>query len=451
MSDWEKSLIATVLADPPTMEACQDLRPSDFTGANQAIWAEMMVLAGRSQLEARALLNSLRASPDWPRLGEGQPPEDYLAELMQFRGTQIQVYVEHVLEASTRRALQANAALIAAEAGDNRRTAAELLDYAEQRILSLRRDRSTGGKTMAELVGVFIPRLEGLRSGAIQPAWTPNVLAVREIIQYAEPSEFIIIASRPGEGKSSYMRFEADETALRGQHVTIFNAENDEIEYPRYLISKRTRIDSLKLKDPRLLSPVELERVRAAAGELARAPIRIHNAAGMSAVQIVRLARRGIVEDHTKLIIMDYIQLVSNGIENRVLDIGESSRQFRVAALQYGVPWMIAAQLSRNIEVRSRAGDADPQLSDLRDSGALEQDATIVTFPRSWSHPTAAQLAVFPENHDRNGRLLPMPKAVPVWFHVLKNRNGGTGVSEPVKWYKALDIYETLQQGAVMR
>lgn len=445
MSDWEKSVIATVLSDAPAMESALDLRPSDFTGPNQSIWAEIMVLHNRGQLDSRALLNSLRSSPDWTRLGNGRAPEEYLAEVMSFRGDTINVYVEHVLEAAVRRALQANAALIAAEAADNRRTAADLLDYAEQRILSLRRDRSVGGMTMADLVGVFIPRLDGLRAGTIRPAWTPDVIAVRDIIQYAEPAEFMLVAARPGEGKSSYLRYEADEAALRGQHVTIFNAENDPIEYPRYLIAKRSGVDSMLLKSPRMMNEQQLERVKQAAEALARAPIRIYNAAGMNAQQIVRLARKAIVEDHTGLIMMDYIQLVSNGIESRVNDISETSRLFRVCALQYGVPWMVAAQLSRAIETRSRE-DANPKLSDLRDSGSLEQDATIVMFPRSWANAGPVQYGQYPENLDRSGHLLPRPKAVSVWFHVLKNRNGDAGVSDEVKWLKHLDKFQTLTE-----
>jgi replicative DNA helicase len=778
MSDWEKSVIATVLSDPPAMESTLDLRPSDFTGPNQSIWAEIMVLYNRGQLDSRALLNSLRSSPDWTRLGNGRTPEEYLAEVMGFRGDTIDVYVEHVLEAAVRRALQANAALIAAEAADNRRTAADLLDYAEQRILSLRRDRSVGGMTMSDLIGVFIPRLDGLRAGTIRPAWTPDVVAVRDIIQYAEPAEFILVAARPGEGKclgkgtkvvmhdgtmkpveeirigdmllgpdslprrvlsttqgrdmmywvrqnrgidyrvnanhvlslkrskneggkkhgeisnlsvrtinrigksylarwkgykvgvefseqatplepyfvglwigdgtrgrpditkpdqevveylsayaerrgdqlrsdgmthaitrqrgyrigetvrgqlnrldilhkkripdlylrnsrqvrlsllagiidsdgsqthngieitmqdpdliqqikwladslgfrtgvhkprivscqtgarriayrmtihgdfsdcpirikrkiprkssrhvdwqmtgirieqdkiddyfgfeldgdglflledftvthnSSYLRYEADEAAVQGQHVTIFNAENDPIEYPRYLIAKRSGVDSMLLKSPRMMNEHQLERVKEAAEALARTPIRIYNAAGMNASQIVRLARKSIVEDHTKLIMMDYIQLVSNGIESRVNDISETSRLFRVCALQYGVPWMVAAQLSRAIETRSR-DDANPKLSDLRDSGSLEQDATIVMFPRSWGNAGPVQYGQYPENLDRAGHLLPRPKAVSVWFHVLKNRNGDTGVSDEVKWSKHLDKFQTLTE-----
>jgi replicative DNA helicase len=215
--------------------------------------------------------------------------------------------------------------------------------------------------------------------------------------------------------------------------------------YPRYLIAKRSGVDSMLLKSPRMMNEHQLERVKEAAEALARTPIRIYNAAGMNASQIVRLARKSIVEDHTKLIMMDYIQLVSNGIESRVNDISETSRLFRVCALQYGVPWMVAAQLSRAIETRSR-DDANPKLSDLRDSGSLEQDATIVMFPRSWGNAGPVQYGQYPENLDRAGHLLPRPKAVSVWFHVLKNRNGDTGVSDEVKWSKHLDKFQTLTE-----
>ncbi len=89
-------------------------------------------------------------------------------------------------------------------------------------------------------------------------------------------------------------------------------------------------------------------------------------------------------------------------------------------------------------------------LADLRDSGSIEQDATVVQFPRPQRNPSGQVLSLFDENIDENGHLmLNRPKAVPVTFHVAKNRNGQTGPSDPVKWCKHTDTYQTLTRGTL--
>ena len=216
------------------------------------------------------------------------------------------------------------------------------------------------------------------------------------------------------------------------------------MEYARNFLALETGIDSDRMKDARQLSEEELERIKRAAQNLARLPLKLYNVPGQSINQILRVARKDAVENHTKLVILDYIQLVSNGIENKVQDITLTSQQYRAFALSMGIPSIAAAQLSREIE--KRGAGSKPMLSDLRDSGSLEQDATIVVFPRGvWTEPTDEQKRQFPENV--NGRVvLDRPKAVPVKFYVEKNRNGSTGPSSLVKWVKSTGDYQTLEQ-----
>ena len=107
------------------------------------------------------------------------------------------------------------------------------------------------------------------------------------------------------------------------------------------------------------------------------------------------------------------------------------------------IPLIMNAQLNRDIERRNE--DAEPQLSDLRDSGNLEQDSTHVIFPRSaWKEPTIAQIQMFRENLDEHNRPLTRLKAIPLIFYVKKNRNGPTGPTEKVKWTKTTGNFQTL-------
>lgn len=253
--DWERSVIATAVTQPASIEEAADLLPADFTGANQIAWAEVLALHSREGLDTRALINALRSSPDWERMSAGVRVEDYLAEVLSFRGTNMHGYVEMVLDRSIKRALRRHMALIAAEAEDDTKTAQEILDFAEQKILSLRRNRMDEGYTIQDLIGIFVPRMQAQLDGTVEPAWVPAVQGVKNVIDYMEAEDFMTVAARPGEGKSSYMRFEFYKAAKRGRSVGILNYENAPIEYLRYFLGIETGIDTHKLKNPRLLTP----------------------------------------------------------------------------------------------------------------------------------------------------------------------------------------------------
>lgn len=447
---WEKSLIGTVLADPKAMVEAEVLIPSDFTGANQMIWAEMMSLSARDALDTMSLTNAIKTSVDLPRItSDVGNVEDYIADVIRMRGPSVGEYVDRVLDNAMRKTIRRNAALIAAEADNNLQTAEELLDYAEKTILAVRRNRTDQGMTMADLFGMFIPRMDGYIAGTIKPAWTPNTQALKDIITFAEETDFITIAARPGDGKSSFMRFEAYKMAQAGNFVLMFNMENDPAEYARHFLALHTGIDSLKLKDPTSLTQGEIAHVKEAADELMRMPLKIVTMPAPTVNQIAQVARRQIAEHNAKMVCVDYIQLVRNGHENRVQDLSETTGVLRGLALQMKVPVMAAAQLSREIE--RRGASAEPQLADLRDSGSIEQDSTIVSFLRQyWNSTSHPRAGMFRENLDESGRLLPLPKAVPIAHYVLKNRNGATGVSTPIKWTKSVGKFETLQRGTVV-
>lgn len=444
---WEKTLIGTLLAEPRAFAEAEVLIPSDFSGANQVIWAEMMALSSRGGLEVRALANALETSPDYARVvSDVGNLAAYLEEALRMRGTAVGEYVDRVLDGATRKAVRRNAALIAAEANNDQQSASEILDYAERTILAIRRNRIEQGMTMADLFGIFMPRLDGYIAGTIKPAWVPEVQALRDIVHFAEETEFMTIAARPGDGKSSFLRFEAYQAAIRGTPVLLFNLENDPMEYARHFIALHTGIDSARLKNPTVLTQDELSRVKQAGEELSSLPLKLITLASPSVHHIARIARRQVAEDKARLVMVDYLQLVRNGLENRVADISETTAILRGLALQMHTPVIAAAQLSREIE--RRGVSAEPQLADLRDSGSIEQDSTIVSFIRQYWHDTNHPKAgMFKENLNEKGRVLPRPKAVPIAMHVLKNRNGEVGVSTPIKWLKSVGRFETLALG----
>lgn len=450
--DWERSVIATAITQPGSIEEAVELLPSDFTRENQIVWAEILALHSHGGLETRALINALRSSPDWERASAGERVEDFLAEVLTFRGTNMRLYVEKVLDRSIIRAVNRNLAMIKAEIDSDTKSAQELLDYAETKILALRRSRSGESYTIQDLIGIFVPRLEAQLAGTVEPAWVPSVQGIRDVLDYLEAEDFMTVAARPGEGKSSYMRFEFWNAAKRGKSVGILNYENSPIEYLRYFLGMETGIDTKKLKTPRLLTQQERESIRVGIENLSRLKIKIEHTEHTAAAMI-RAARRMAASDHIDLLGVDYIQMINNGHDNRAGDIAHTTGALRQFSLEYHIPVIANAQLSRDIERRGRDdnGMAEPELSDLRESGAIEQDSTIVMFARPQRNPSPQVLGMYPENLDGSGRLLPRPRAVPTTFYVKKNRNGSTGPSDPILWLKHTGVFRTLERRAVER
>lgn len=444
---WERALLGTILHDPQAMSEAEMLMPSDFIGGHQLIWAEMLALHHREALDYRAVVESLRGQDNLdsvaPIMGE-DGGEDYLDHLLTYRGGAVREYVDQVSSASLKRELGRVAALIRIDAENERMDAQEAADEAERRLLQLRRTRGVDeGTPLSSVISVFNSRVEGMREGTIQPAWTPSIDPIRNIVQFVDQDDFVVIAARPGEGKSSVMRYEFVKAAEAGMPVLLFNLENGELEYAKFAISMRTGINSDKLKDPRLLRPDEIDMVRQASGELAQLPLYIKTMGSPSIKEINRVANQHVSRHKVQLIGLDYVQLVRNGISRRVDDVSETTGVLRGMAINYKTPIIANAQLSREIE--HRGNNANPVLADLRDSGSLEQDATMVWFQRFfWWEPSTVQLGIFRENVDPDGGVRLPAKAVPVRTFILKNRNGGVGTTQPYLWVKATNNFKPI-------
>ena len=438
---WEQAVIGTALHDPQSMELAEELLPADFTDERQDIWAEMLALHQLSALDQRALIESLRQRD----LFRGALSEEYLTEILQHRGDAMAEYSRRVLSASNKRQLIQISGMIIADAQDNNIDDEEAFDNAEQRLLKLRRNRTLDmGIPLGAVIGSFEARQEKFLSGEWTPPWIPEIDVLKNIIQFIDDDDFFVLGGRPGEGKSSIMRYMFIMGAMAGKPTLIINLENGELEYAKFALALRAQVDSMKLKDPHLLNDEEKERLRVASRELANVPLYIKTVGSPSAAEADRIIRHHVTHFGVQRIGLDYVQLISNPGKTRMVeDVTKSSQTLRAAALNYKVPVMANSQLSRDIEHRGE--EALPRLADLRESGSLEQDATIVCIPRfTWPTPTGDQLRVFPDNVRDNGSLFETPKAVPLTLHVLKNRNGSIGTSRPVLWRKHMNDFNNI-------
>ncbi len=440
MYGWEKALIGSVIYDPQAMAAAEGILPGDFAyPPHRLIWAEILALHRRGSLDVRAVIEMLRASLDQIASPDGNlSGEAYFGELVQSRGSAVEEYAERVLSASIKRSLKSVAGLIRAEAEDERVEAEEVLDNAERRLLSLRRTgKLEEGMTIGDIIAIFMPRFEGLRDGTYQPAWVPHLQALKDLIDYAEDEDYIINAGRPGDGKSSVTRFESYWLGKQGVPNLIFNMDNSHIDYARNLLGLHLGIDTRLIKMPKKLADEQVARIKDGLQELVRMPIHIVTLGSPDIDEIDRILRKKIAQNGVRWVGIDYIQQINNGLENKVQDVSKTSAGIKRMGVRYHVPFFANSQLSRAIE---RSGDdAEPQLADLRDSGSLEQDATMIMFVRPALNASQSILKQFPENAGQRD-----PVAIPLKIYLKKHRNGKTGVSSLIKWVKSTGNLQTL-------
>ena len=193
-----------------------------------------------------------------------------------------------------------------------------------------------------------------------------------------QDSNLLILASRPGQGKTSLALNIAAHVAVReGLPVGIFSLEMSKEELVDRLLVSQSEIDSWRLKTGKL-DDNDFDRLQEAMGVLADAPLFIDDTPGASIMEMRTKARRLQVEHGLSLLIVDYLQLVvSRRLENRVQEVSEISQSLKNLARELKIPVLACSQLSRAVEQR---GTRKPQLADLRESGAIEQDADVVMF-----------------------------------------------------------------------
>jgi replicative DNA helicase len=249
-----------------------------------------------------------------------------------------------------------------------------------------------------------------------------------------QPSDLLIIAGRPGSGKTAFMISAGKNAALiHKKHVAMFSLEMSNEQLVQRLISQETGIDSQRLRTGKL-EEEEWPKFTQAIEVLGDTIMFLDDTPSLTPLQLRTKCRRLHMEYKLDLILVDYLQLMSSGIrsENRVQEVSYISRNLKMLARELHVPVLAAAQLSRAIEQRT---DKEPQLSDLRESGSLEQDSDIVMFIHR------------PELYDQDAS-----KKNIAQIKVSKHRNGPTGMIELVflstiaKFENAAPSYSAVSQ-----
>ena len=290
-------------------------------------------------------------------------------------------YLEIVREKYVLRQIISSCTECAARAYDEQGEVNTLLDEVEQKVLAINENRFKNSVPgMKEQVMEAIESIEKLyeRRGAITGLST-GFKNLDQMTNGLHPAEMTVIAARPSMGKTAFAMNIAEHVAVNSKHpVAIFSLEMSSQQLVQRLLCSRAKVNLGKVRDG-FLSERDFPNLTTAASKLAESQIFIDDTAGLSILELRAKARRFKQMHDIQLIVIDYLQLLRStsrrGQENRQIEIAEISSGIKALAKELKIPIIVLAQLNRNPE--ARAG-GKPRLSDLRESGSIEQDADLV-------------------------------------------------------------------------
>lgn len=293
----------------------------------------------------------------------------------------IEYYANIVAEKALARNLISTCTELTTEAYDGQKETEALLDDAERRILQLSDTKNRGDfASVGTVVEMTLDKITKLYENKAGLTGLPTGFRdLDRMTSGLQPSDLILVAARPSMGKTAFTLNIAQNVGVR-QHKTVafFSLEMSQEQLVQRLLCQIAHIDSQKLRTGQLNSDEEWTRLTDACDKLYESPIYIDDTPGISVAEMRSKARHLKSEHGLDLIIVDYLQLMQGrNAESRQQEISEISRSLKALARELKVPLIALSQLSRSVESRQ---DKRPMLSDLRESGALEQDADIVSF-----------------------------------------------------------------------
>jgi replicative DNA helicase len=409
---WDGALYGLVIEE--------GLKPEDFyRDRHRLIYESMLALYQESQpVDPLTVTEHLRSRGELENAG-GQAEVDGLTGAVPAVGNALR-YGRIVREHALLRRLLAKTYEIQTAVLNRTEQPNVLVELAERGLLEVAHDdRTKDFQRVGEVLEVEIEKWQKLSKEGISLTGTPSGFSdLDEITGGFQPGNLIILAARPSMGKSAMVTNIAENVALhpeRPQPVAMFSLEMSEAELAQRFIASQATIKGDDLRKGRLKDERKWKRVLDTATRYDKAPLFVDDSSDIGILEIRAKARRlhQQTEGGLGLIIVDYLQLMRPDptMDSRVQQVGEMSRGLKILARELGVPVIALSQLSRAVESRS-ATDKRPMLSDLRESGQIEQDADLVMFiyrdeyyfPETTEHPGEAELII------------------------AKHRNGGLGV-----------------------
>ncbi len=425
----EQSVLGAMLQDAnAVLQAVETLAAEDFYQPQHREIYDAMIKLQREQ----SPVDLITVDSELSRRGtlEGVGGTEYLMRLVQYVPTtaNVKAYINLVAEKSTLRRLIRASQEISQECYSQQNPLQETLGHAEKAVFDIVMHRSSG-ETLVPVKEVLyntyanieeLAKLKGRVSGV-----PTGFTALDQMLTGLHAGELIIVGARPSMGKTSFAMNIAGYAALyAGKKVAVFS-----LEMPREQIALRLLCSDSKVNMQRVrqgtLSGEDWMRLAKSLGPLSNAPLYIDDTAGITPTQLRSRCRRLMMDKGLDLVIVDYLGLMhaDGKTENRQLEVSEISRQLKAIALELKIPLIACAQLSRASTTRD---NKRPALSDLRDSGSIEQDADVVMFIHREGYYD-------PECEEKNvGEII-----------VSKQRNGPLGTVK-VAWLSEYTTYANL-------
>lgn len=408
----EQSVLGAILIDKDAMiEVAEFLRPEHFyKDAHAAVFAAMITLYEEHEpLDVVSVTAQLKKEGTL-KIAGGAPAVSALLNVVP-TSAHAQKYARIIQENYTKRRLVELGARVTELAFKESGDAKEILDTAEQEMFAISQAATKRDFIpIKDALAASFDRLDELhkRAGGLRgvPTGFPDI---DFRLAGMQDSNLLILAARPGTGKTAMILNIAQYAAVKEKiPVGVFSLEMSKEELVDRLLVSQADIDAWKLKTGKL-SDDDFTRLSEAMGELAEAPIFIDDTPGLNILEMRTKARRLQVEHGVKLIIVDYLQLADSGrkYDNRVQEVSIISQSLKNLARELRLPVLACSQLSRAVEAR---GTKVPELSDLRESGSIEQDADVVMF-------------LYREEQDQTQ----WGEQIPTKLRIAKHRNGPLG------------------------
>jgi replicative DNA helicase len=385
--DAERSILGAILLDNAAFYQADNLRAEEFSlDSHRRIYARVIdMMAASRPVDIITLSEELRTQQQLEAVGgvaylasltDGVPPR-----------ANIQHYIRIVKDKALLRGLINLSNRSITRAIEQSEPVDAILNDAEQSLIQLSQDvRDTGFSSIQQIVNEhnIIQRITNQTAGITGLA--THFPDLDEMTSGLQPGDLIIIAARPSMGKTSFAMNVAENAAVKDNKViAIFSLEMSKESLLMRMLCSHAKVDAHHMRNG-FLSREELSKLSNAVGTLMEAPLYIDDTPGISVMEMRAKCRR-LKQEHGRLdlVIVDYLQLMSSGpsgttrkFENRTQEVSAMSRGLKLLAKEIHAPLMAISQLSRAPE--SRTGAHQPQLSDLRESGSIEQDADVVGF-----------------------------------------------------------------------
>jgi len=380
--DAEQAVLSAMLMDQDAIVRAAEIVDDSmfYAERHRRIFRSMVAITERG-----GVVDPLTLSEELARRGElesagGKEYVGYLVDAVP-TAANVEYHAEIVREKSILRQLIQVSTQIVHDAFSGQGTAGELLDQAEAKIFQVSQQRKTEGFTrIKELLWPTMERIEALqRGGKTITGVASGFTDLDEMTSGFQPADLVIVAARPSMGKTAFCLNVAQHAAIDEQRrIAFFSLEMSKESLVQRMLTSEARVDAQRLRRG-LLRDDEFPMLARAAGILSSAPIWIDDTPGITLLEMRSKARRLKADNGLDMVIVDYLQLMQGpSAENRQQEVSQISRGLKGLAKELNVPVVALSQLSRAPE--QRTGDHRPQLSDLRESGAIEQDADLIMF-----------------------------------------------------------------------